>query len=110
MTWLQVIATISAGLCASTLSFFFGFRRGKKSTIALFHELQDDGELIVLTRAQHAAGELGDMKDVIYDESDASDDLGEEGTDVPQLGPKRSSGRGDKKWAAELKQAEEGEE
>lgn len=88
------------GVPVWALIFYHGYRTGRKRTIALFHELQDGGDLIVLTRQQH---DNEQMVGLIRSEKDYTPD---ELVDPEEPKHKRASNR-TVDWAGTIKQSGE---
>ena len=95
MLWIVYLACPLMGF----VGYFLGKWTGKKRTVALFHELQDDGELIVLTRAQYEAGE--GQKLLHSDPTNGEDDLDEVSY------KRRDSSERRIDWAGSIRQSEQ---
>lgn len=93
-----------AGCVVTTgfITYFIGKKLGWNAAVAMFRQLQDDGELIVLTLAQSQEAELEKVQGVIYNEDDAGDPLLDDAEKEPIPGVPEKRPRSEtrkKRWA-----------
>jgi hypothetical protein len=80
----EVISLLIGLAIGLPTSFFLGRWYGKRRTVKLFHELQDSGELVVMTKGQAAdksrtldllrnAGDEEDLDDIVYERRDSQE-------------------------------------